>query len=100
MQTISTKEDIVNQLLIWRDHKIGLGFHPDTPGSDYITKEGDPLFSAEQAAEYDSKIDKCFEICEELGLDFYELTLDQFLPMLSGKAEMPPAHPPETSTDN
>jgi hypothetical protein len=100
MQLISTKEDIVNQLLLWRDHEIGLGFHPDTPGDDYVTQDRDPLFTAEQAVEYDSKIDKCFEVCEALGLDFYELTLDQFLPMLSVRAEMPPVHPPETSTDN
>lgn len=87
MKKIETKEDVINQLMLWLA-EIGLGFHPDTPGNDYVTQDGATLFTEEQAGEYDLKIQQCFDVCNELGLDFYEMALDLFLPALQKTAEM------------
>jgi hypothetical protein len=82
MKKIETKEDVINQLMHWLT-EIGLGFHPDTPGNDYVTQDDTRLFTEEQASEYDLKIQQCFDVCSELGLDFYEMALDCFLPLLN-----------------
>jgi len=87
MKKIETKEDVINQLMRWLD-EIGLGFHPDTPGNDYVTRDGTTLFTEEQASEYDLRIQQCFDVCNELGLDFYGMALDYFLPALQKTAEM------------
>ena len=87
MKKIETKEDVLNQLTRWLA-EIGLGFHPDTAGNDYVTQDGTMLFTEEQANEYNLKIQQCFDVCNELGLDFYELALDYFLPALRETAEM------------
>ena len=86
MENIETKKDVINQLMQWLT-EIGLGFHPDTGGSDYVTPDGATLFTEEQASEYDLKIQQCFDVCHELSLDFYEMALDCFLPVLTETAE-------------
>ena len=87
MPEIKTKEDVVSQLMQWRS-EIGLGFHPDTSGSDYITPDRVPLFTSVQAREYDARIQECFDVCDELGLDLYQMALDCFLPLLSEESDV------------
>ena len=81
MEKIKTKKDLINQLMRWRN-QIGLGFHPDTRGADYVRQDGTRLFARDEASEHDARIQQCFDACEQLGLDFYGLALDCFLPAL------------------
>ena len=40
--------------------KLGLGFHPDTPGADY-----DPALSSAETAEYDADMDRLFTTSDD-----------------------------------
>ena len=56
----------MNALLKKWISEIGIGFHPDTRGSDYT-----PALGAERAAEYDRDMDAIFEAAAESGADVY-----------------------------
>ncbi len=46
------------------------GFHPDDPFEEYARPDGEPLYSAEEAAFRNNLIEQCFEVCGDdiLGL--------------------------------
>ena len=79
IQTIETIEDVkvfVRQLL-----NEGLNFHPDTPFQDYINAETrQQTYTAEEADVRNKLMDKCFDICETLDADIYELCIEIFQP--------------------
>jgi hypothetical protein len=75
MQEIETIGDVVRQLQVWKE-QIGLGFHCDENGRDYINVEArERTFTDQQADEYDALIARCFEICDFHNVDFHELAL-------------------------
>lgn len=71
MNQIQNIADVVRQLQIWKE-EIGLGFHCDTPGRDYVKAGGRRSFTREQADEYDALIARCFAVCGST-VDFYDL---------------------------
>lgn len=49
-------------------------FHPDTPFTDYINLEThEPTFTKKQCAQLETILDKCFELCDESGVDIYDI---------------------------
>ena len=73
----------------------GVNFHPDTPFEDYINFEtGKDSFTEKQTEKYNSLLDKCFDICENQGIDIYNYAndiylvgtgLDKFIPLSGDK---------------
>lgn len=53
---------------------IGPGFHPDTPGADYLHGDsGAALLTSEQAQRFDEDLDRVFDLLEEAGKDPYAI---------------------------
>jgi hypothetical protein len=48
--------------------RLGLGFHPDTRGKDYVDSLGKRTFTAKEAAEYEADMGRLFEIAEPYGV--------------------------------
>lgn len=73
---ISTIDDVQEFFrYLTEDRKVNL--HPDNPFSDYINIETkEPSFTKEECEEYDAAMLRCFEVCEEAGVDIYEIGLD------------------------
>lgn len=58
-----------------------LNFHPDIPFEDYINCETrQDSYTAEEAATRNKLMDTCFEVCENNGVDIYELAIEIFPP--------------------
>ena len=58
-----------------------LNFHPDTPFEDYINCESrQDTYTPEEAATRNKIMDACFEVCESINIDIYELANDIFNP--------------------
>ena len=58
-----------------------LNFHPDTPFEDYINCETrQDTYTAEEAVTRNKLMDACFEVCENNGVDIYELAIEIFQP--------------------
>jgi hypothetical protein len=56
----------------WIDHFLG-GFHPDTPGADYVA-DGVRFLSDVEAAEYDRDMNELFSIdCDPYGVALGEM---------------------------
>ena len=66
------RNDPVWAAYITRVQQLGLAFHPDTRGSDYVAEGGGPAFTAAEAAEYDRDIEAAFARAEE---DPYEIAI-------------------------
>lgn len=75
IKTIEDVKDFFEQLI-----NEGVNFHPDTPFEDYINFEtGRDSFTKEQAEKYTSLLDKCFDICENQGIDIHNYANDVYL---------------------
>ncbi len=51
-----------------------LNFHPDDDFACYVnydTKQ--PTFTPEEAAKYNALMDECFDVCEKVNADIYEI---------------------------
>lgn len=73
LQTIHTPADVVT----FARHLIfdqGINFHPDTDFTEYIEKDGREVFLPEQASTLDHLLAQAHQVCEEAGVDIYELT--------------------------
>ncbi|HEY1032097.1 MAG TPA: hypothetical protein VGD89_10000 [Flavipsychrobacter sp.] len=58
-----------------------LNFHPDTPFEDYINCESrQDTYTPEEAATRNKIMGACFEVCESINIDIYELANDIFSP--------------------
>lgn len=70
---ISTIEDIklfAQQLVNDED----LSFHPDNDFADYINTETKAAtYNTEQASHLNMLMVKCFDVCEQSGIDIYEI---------------------------
>jgi hypothetical protein len=65
---------------------IGLGFHPDTPASDYLNGQtGKPLFSASEATAFDLALEAAFSF---LGDEIYEEGLTMMQSLVKGTVAM------------
>jgi len=74
MRQIDDISDVVRQLQVWKE-QIGIGFHCDEEGRDYVnTETGARTFTDEQADEYNALITRCFEVCDS-HVDFYALAM-------------------------
>lgn len=56
----------------------GLNFHPDTPFSDYVNRDGKPSYTPEQINVRDNLLDESFAYCDANGLDIYEVAMEIF----------------------
>lgn len=68
------------RFITWCIQEIGLGFHPDTPFSDYITLEaGKPLFDEPTAERLDHLLERTFEYCDpyHVGLGLFQKSMGQ-----------------------
>ncbi|MDD4992830.1 MAG: hypothetical protein PHR83_11400 [Paludibacter sp.] len=51
-----------------------LSFHPDDDFSNYINLETrEPLYSNEEVSTLNKQMERCFNICDQFGVDIYEL---------------------------
>lgn len=51
-----------------------LNFHPDDDFSFYVNYETkESTFSPEEAAKYNALMNECFDVCEKVGVDIYEI---------------------------
>lgn len=55
----------------------GLSFHPDDDFNDYINfKTNERSYNIEEANLRNNLMNQCFEICENEGVDIYEVMLE------------------------
>jgi hypothetical protein len=77
---IQTIETIENVKVFFR-HLLseGLNFHPDTPFEDYINSETRlDTYTEEEANLRNGLLDECFNVCERLDVDIYEIANEIF----------------------
>ncbi len=74
INTIDDVKMFAHQLL---DEK--LNFHPDESFENYIdSKTHLPCYSAEEAQFRNHLMSRCFEVCDDFGVDIYEIMCDIF----------------------
>ena len=61
---------------LMEETRIGASFHPDTPMPDYTDRHGNPVFGREGCEAMQTKIERCFDVCEQSGHDIYEQGLE------------------------
>jgi hypothetical protein len=55
----------------------GLSFHPDDNFTDYINfSTNEPSYNTQEADLRNELMNQCFEICENDGVDIYEIMLE------------------------
>lgn len=54
---------------------LGPGFHPDTPGDDYIRDHWSRTFTDAQAARYDQDMTHCFELLADEDRNPYDVAI-------------------------
>jgi hypothetical protein len=50
-----------------------VAFHPDDCFGDYVDNLGNPTFTDEEAIVLDETMEKCFFLCDKIGVDLYEI---------------------------
>jgi hypothetical protein len=71
----------------------GVSFHPDDDFNEYLNlKTNIPIYNLEEAEVRNNLMNECFEICNNSGVDIYEIMyeltltetgLDKFIPLPS-----------------
>jgi hypothetical protein len=74
--TLTTLEDVRTWIETEILPTLGLGFHADTPFEDYIDRNGEQTYSAIDSERLNALMDIAIEICEEAGLDIYEVSME------------------------
>jgi len=70
--TIEDVKQFAKQLIVE-----GLSFHPDDDFNDYINFSiNEPSYKTEEADLRNELMNQCFEICENEGVDIYEIMLE------------------------
>ena len=46
---------------------------PDTDFHEYVDANGNPSFTDKQADQYEDDMNKSFDVCDEYGVDVYEI---------------------------
>jgi len=58
----------------------GLSFHPDDDFNDYINfTSGEPSYTSEEAEIRNKLMNECFDVCENEGIDIYEVMMEEML---------------------
>lgn len=58
----------------------GLSFHPDDDFNDYVNiAAGAPSYSTQDAEIRNELMNQCFAVCENEGLDIYEIMMEEML---------------------
>lgn len=58
----------------------GLSFHPDDDFNDYINfTSGEPSYTREEAEIRNKLMNECFDVCENEGIDIYEVMMEEML---------------------
>jgi hypothetical protein len=67
--------------------KLGMGFHPDTKGHDYVLALNGHVqaLTAAECRLYDRDMELCFMYCAQLKWDFYEVCLDLMTEDVNGR---------------
>ena len=72
-----TKIDSIEEVKLFAQYlanELHLNFHSDDDFSCYVnydTKQ--PTFTPEEAAKYNALMDECFDVCEKVNADIYEI---------------------------
>lgn len=67
---------------------IGIGFHPDTDFSDYVSNADDkPVFLKRTAKKLNTRLDECFDMCVKYNLDIYEISMEEMKPLMEAIAK-------------
>jgi hypothetical protein len=70
---IETTDDVV-KYFIYLIEELHLNFHPDTDFSEYISFDtGVQTFNDKEIHYHNSLMDRCFSVCEESGVDIYDI---------------------------
>jgi hypothetical protein len=72
LQTIEDVQKFLNDCVNY----LGLAFHPDTDFFDYVFANGEKIFYLQLANRYNDLMLQAFDICDELDVDIYEMTLN------------------------
>lgn len=60
--------------------KEGTNIHPDDDfGSIVNIPTGEPVYTEEEAGTRNRLMEECFQVCEESGLDIYDISQEVFL---------------------
>lgn len=74
---LSSAGDVCDWVAALRD--AGYSFHPDTPGPDYVEhRTGRYCFTDSEAAWFEQAREQAFRICDAIGTDIYELTVNVY----------------------
>jgi len=85
---INSKDDVV--LFATELIAEGVNFQPDEDFRNFINlKTGEETYTAKQAAVRNKLMDCSFEVCDQLGIDVYDLTMEVFL-IETGLSDMIP----------
>lgn len=86
---IKTREDIIEFMLQLIEEEVNV--HPDDDFNTYVnTSTGETSYTTEDAAMRNNLMMQAFKVCEESGLDIYNVTqevylkgtgLDQYIPL-------------------
>lgn len=57
-------EGSATRFIAWCVERVGLGYHPDTPFSDYTTDGGARCFSDDEASVLDAATEVAFRFCD------------------------------------
>jgi len=58
----------------------GLSFHPDDDFNDYVNLTNNtPSYNNEDADLRNKLMNECFDVCENEGLDIYEIMMEELL---------------------
>lgn len=70
INTISDVEEFFRYL---RDER-NVAFHPDDDFCCYVNRDtGEPTFTDEEVATFNTMMNQCFAVCESNGKDIYEI---------------------------
>ena len=70
-------QEFAVRFIKWCVEQLGLGYHPDTPFSDYVGQGGQAVFAPEEARLLDELTEKAFSFCDPYDVgsqEFQRLT--------------------------
>ena len=75
-----TDQSSAERFVEWCVREIGIGFHPDTPFSEYVTVgSGMKVFDIDEAVRLDAMLEQAFKFCDpyETGLLAQRMAIGQ-----------------------
>jgi hypothetical protein len=75
IQTIVDVKNFAKQII-----EEGVSFHPDDDFNDYVSlKTNKTCYTTEEAEIRNNLMNECFNVCDKVGLDIYEVMLETTL---------------------